>query len=104
MKANPAKSIYGFSLNRKKPGHFNLSFLAKKGSSIQTWVRIVFTAMCYLLILRTHSLFEWHRNHTICLMLQLLVSPNYVMLSKSGMLLFPFVENPSQTIALQAST
>ncbi|THH00428.1 hypothetical protein EW145_g7080 [Phellinidium pouzarii] len=35
--ANPNKSIYGFSLNRKKPGHFNLSFLAKKGSSIQTW-------------------------------------------------------------------
>ncbi|EJD02347.1 transcription elongation factor SPT6 [Fomitiporia mediterranea MF3/22] len=35
--ANPNKSIYGFTLNRKKPGHFNLSFLPKKGSSIQTW-------------------------------------------------------------------
>lgn len=39
VSANPTKSIYGFALNRKKPGHFNLSFLAKKGSSIQTWVR-----------------------------------------------------------------
>ncbi len=39
VKMHPAKSIYGFSLNRKKPGHFNLSFLAKKGSTIQTWVR-----------------------------------------------------------------
>lgn len=39
VSANPSKSIYGFTLNRKKPGHFNLSFLAKKGSSIQTWVR-----------------------------------------------------------------
>ncbi|KAH8116918.1 transcription elongation factor SPT6 [Phellopilus nigrolimitatus] len=35
--ANPNKSIYGFTLNRKKPGHFSLSFLAKKASSIQTW-------------------------------------------------------------------
>ncbi|KAL5532712.1 SPT6 [Sanghuangporus sanghuang] len=35
--ANPNKSIYGFTLNRKKPGHFNLSFLPKKGSAIQTW-------------------------------------------------------------------
>ncbi|TDL24763.1 transcription elongation factor Spt6 [Rickenella mellea] len=37
LAANPSKSIYGFSLNRKRPGHFNLSFLAKKGSPIQTW-------------------------------------------------------------------
>lgn len=36
--ANPAKSMYGFSLNRKKPGHFNLSFLANKDSTVQTWV------------------------------------------------------------------
>lgn len=36
--ANPNRSCYGFSLNRRRPGHFNLSFLAKKGSSIQTWV------------------------------------------------------------------
>ncbi|KAH7913720.1 SH2 domain-containing protein [Hygrophoropsis aurantiaca] len=35
--ANPAKSIYGFTLNRKKPGHFNLCFLANKGSTVQTW-------------------------------------------------------------------
>ena len=36
--ANPAKSMYGFALNRKKPGHFNLCFLANKGSAVQTWV------------------------------------------------------------------
>jgi transcription elongation factor SPT6 len=38
VSANPSKSIYGFTLNRKRPGHFNLSFLARKGSSIRTWV------------------------------------------------------------------
>lgn len=36
--ANPNKSIYCFSLNRKKPGHFNLVFLANKSSPVQTWV------------------------------------------------------------------
>jgi hypothetical protein len=36
--ANPAKSMYGFTLNRKRPGHFNLCFLANKGSAVQTWV------------------------------------------------------------------
>ncbi|EGN93242.1 hypothetical protein SERLA73DRAFT_126732 [Serpula lacrymans var. lacrymans S7.3] len=35
--ANPAKSIYGFTLNRRKPGHFSLCFLANKGSTVQTW-------------------------------------------------------------------
>ena len=38
LAANPAKSMYGFTLNRKKPGHFNLCFLANKNSSVQTWV------------------------------------------------------------------
>ncbi|KAF5377014.1 hypothetical protein D9757_007713 [Collybiopsis confluens] len=39
--ANPAKSMYGFALNRKRPGHFNLCFLANKDSTVQTWpVRI----------------------------------------------------------------
>jgi hypothetical protein len=37
--ANPAKSMYGFTLNRKRPGHFNLCFLANKNSTVQTWVR-----------------------------------------------------------------
>jgi transcription elongation factor SPT6 len=37
LAANPAKSMYGFTLNRKKPGHFNLCFLANKNSSVQTW-------------------------------------------------------------------
>jgi transcription elongation factor SPT6 len=39
VKANPSKSIYGFTLNRKRPGHFNLCFLANINAAIQTWVR-----------------------------------------------------------------
>lgn len=39
VKANPSKSAYGFTLNRRKPGHFNLCFLANKNSAVQTWVR-----------------------------------------------------------------
>ncbi|KAL6300573.1 SH2 domain-containing protein [Sparassis latifolia] len=35
--ANPAKSAYGFTLNRKRAGHFNLCFLASKNSTVQTW-------------------------------------------------------------------
>ncbi|KAI0273742.1 transcription elongation factor Spt6 [Gloeopeniophorella convolvens] len=35
--ANPSKSAYGFTLNRKRPGHFNLCFLANKNSTVQTW-------------------------------------------------------------------
>ncbi|KZT09507.1 transcription elongation factor SPT6 [Laetiporus sulphureus 93-53] len=35
--ANPAKSAYGFALNRKRPGHFSLCFLANKNSTVQTW-------------------------------------------------------------------
>lgn len=35
--ANPSKSAYGFTLNRRRPGHFNLCFLANKSSTIQTW-------------------------------------------------------------------
>ncbi|KAF5380895.1 hypothetical protein D9615_004007 [Tricholomella constricta] len=37
LAANPAKSMYGFTLNRKRPGHFNLCFLANKNSVVQTW-------------------------------------------------------------------
>ncbi|KAF8212158.1 transcription elongation factor SPT6 [Mycena galopus ATCC 62051] len=37
LAANPAKSMYGFTLNRKKPGHFSLCFLANKNSVVQTW-------------------------------------------------------------------
>lgn len=36
--ANPSKSAYGFTLNRKRPGHFNLCYLANKNSTVQTWV------------------------------------------------------------------
>jgi transcription elongation factor SPT6 len=39
LAANPAKSMYGFTLNRKRPGHFSLCFLANKNSVVQTWVR-----------------------------------------------------------------
>ncbi len=37
VKMHPAKSVYGFSSNRKKPGHFNLSFLANKGIEYSNW-------------------------------------------------------------------
>ncbi|TFK76387.1 transcription elongation factor SPT6 [Pluteus cervinus] len=37
LAANPAKSMYGFTLNRKRPGHFSLCFLANKNSAVQTW-------------------------------------------------------------------
>ncbi|TRM62754.1 SH2 domain-containing protein [Schizophyllum amplum] len=37
LAANPKRSMYGFTLNRKKPGHFNLCFLASKNSPVQTW-------------------------------------------------------------------
>ncbi|KAI0780912.1 transcription elongation factor Spt6 [Trametes elegans] len=35
--ANPSKSAYGFTFNRKRPGHFNLCYLANKNSTVQTW-------------------------------------------------------------------
>ncbi|KAJ6596967.1 transcription elongation factor SPT6 [Mycena vulgaris] len=37
LAANPGKSMYGFTLNRKRPGHFSLCFLANKNSVVQTW-------------------------------------------------------------------
>ncbi|KAJ6496747.1 transcription elongation factor SPT6 [Mycena vitilis] len=37
LAANPGKSMYGFTLNRKRPGHFSLCFLANKNSMVQTW-------------------------------------------------------------------
>jgi len=43
--ANPGKSIYGFGLNRERPGYFDLAFLSKpttEGGVIQTWVRASF--------------------------------------------------------------
>ncbi|KAF7323037.1 Transcription elongation factor Spt6 [Mycena chlorophos] len=48
LAANPGKSMYGFTLNRKRPGHFSLCFLANKNSHVQTWpVRV--TPMSYML-------------------------------------------------------
>lgn len=41
LAANPAKSMYGFTLNRKRPGHFNLCFLANKKAVVQTWVSLL---------------------------------------------------------------
>ncbi|OBZ75792.1 Transcription elongation factor SPT6 [Grifola frondosa] len=64
--ANPSKSAYGFTLNRKRPGHFNLCFLASKNSTVQTWpVRVTPEA---------YYLFDT----------PLLVYPNFAMHSKSG--------------------
>ncbi|KAF7294872.1 Transcription elongation factor Spt6 [Mycena indigotica] len=37
LAANPGKSMYGFTLNRKRPGHFSLCFLANKNSHVQNW-------------------------------------------------------------------
>ncbi|CAK5277668.1 unnamed protein product [Mycena citricolor] len=48
LAANPGKSMYGFTLNRKRPGHFSLCFLANKNSVVQTWpVRV--TPEAYML-------------------------------------------------------
>jgi len=38
VKADPSKSTYGFTLNCRKLGHFNLCFLANKSSAVQTWI------------------------------------------------------------------
>ena len=38
ISANPSKSIYCFTLNRKKPGHFNIVFKANPASPVQVWV------------------------------------------------------------------
>jgi len=35
--ANPSKSMYCFTLNRKKPGHFNIVFKANPTSPVQVW-------------------------------------------------------------------
>ncbi|KAJ3517179.1 hypothetical protein NLJ89_g675 [Agrocybe chaxingu] len=48
LAANPAKSMYGFTLNRKRPGHFNLCFLANKNSTVQTWVGSRYLTARYL--------------------------------------------------------
>jgi len=62
--ANPAKSIYGFTLNRRKPGHFNLCFLANKNSTIQTWVSIV--TCLYFIAYSCYSLSALCPNPIVC--------------------------------------
>jgi transcription elongation factor SPT6 len=47
--ANPAKSMYGFTLNRKRPGHFSLCFLANKNSAVQNWVCILWSQINIML-------------------------------------------------------
>jgi SH2 domain len=50
---NPNKSVYAFGLNRKKPGHFNLAFLANRTAPIQTWVSkevVFFSFACGLIV------------------------------------------------------
>jgi len=39
--------MYGFTLNRKRPGHFNLCFLANKNSTVQTWVSSLSPRFCW---------------------------------------------------------
>lgn len=38
VKMNPNRSSYAFGLNRKRPGYFDLSFLANINAPVQTWV------------------------------------------------------------------
>lgn len=81
--ANPAKSMYGFTLNRKKPGHFCLCFLANKNSTVQTWASDDTSAL-RLIYLLDFSMFELLQKHTISLMQPQPVCQSCVMLSKSG--------------------
>ncbi|KAH7107505.1 SH2 domain-containing protein [Auriculariales sp. MPI-PUGE-AT-0066] len=37
VNAYPTRSIYAFTLNRQRPGHFNIVFLANKNSNIVSW-------------------------------------------------------------------
>ena len=37
VNAYPTRSIYAFALNRQKPGHFNIVFLANKNSNTVSW-------------------------------------------------------------------
>jgi transcription elongation factor SPT6 len=36
--ANPDKPAYGFSIDKKHPGQFNLTFITSKGTQPKTWV------------------------------------------------------------------
>jgi transcription elongation factor SPT6 len=52
--ANPSKSIYCFTLNRRRPGHFNIVFKANPASPVQVWVgrsRFLGFLYCHILIL-----------------------------------------------------
>lgn len=95
VKANPSKSTYGFTLNRKRPGHFHLCFLANASASIQTWV----SCACFLVLLssielRVYSRCAWHLRPTTCLRRRPWVSQSFVMLSKFGVY---FVGHLSET-------
>jgi len=86
LAANPAKSMYGFTLNRKKPGHFNLCFLANKNSIVQTWVRNGTTSLLNMgmIQLRLCSQYVLRRRLTSCSRQRLLVYQSFVMHSKLG--------------------
>lgn len=84
LTANPSKSMYGFTLNRKRPGHFNLCFLANKNSTVQTWVSFLSLRICWSVCSSRHSPFELLQRLTTSSMLLQLEYPSYAMHSKSG--------------------
>lgn len=80
---NPNKSVYAFGLNRKKPGHFHLAFLANKTATIQTWVstplkRVSNSHQCI------HSLYACQMSLTSCSIPKSRRYLVYVMLSNIG--------------------
>ena len=83
--ANPAKSMYGFTLNRKRPGHFSLCFLANKNATVQTWVHTP-NSLSWNATDLIVSLSVLHRKHIIYSMPLQSESLNFATLSKLGKL------------------
>jgi hypothetical protein len=75
--------MYGFTLNRKRPGHFSLCFLANKNSTVQTWVRRISFTKAFSLIPRFSRCASLQKL-TICSMPRPSEYQSFVMLSKSG--------------------
>lgn len=97
LAANPAKSMYGFTLNRKRPGHFNLCFLANKNATVQTWVRIIYLLRYLYHLLIVLSLSAFPQRHTTYSTLMPPVSLNYATPSKSGKLYLKHLPTPNLT-------
>ena len=81
---NPAKSMYGFALNRKRPGHFNLCFLANKNSYVQTWVCSLNGSFSVKTLIFVNSLSASLPKHITYSKQRLSVFKSYVTRSKFG--------------------